>query len=1419
MSENSSAARRTKGQKKQKTEKMTKKEMPIIDTTKDLSALFSQQARATPDAVALENTDGNGDGCDAKYTYAALDERVERLAVRLRDQGVGRDSLVGVLLGRSADYVIACLAALRAGGAMLVLELAYPPDLLKEVIDDANPAVVVTHRGGVGRVKAGMPLLVLEDEQDQMTDTNGVSDGGVDGDVDGYVVPNSDNSDNDNNNNNDNPDLDRLAFVTYSSGTTGRPKGIANSHRAAVLSYDLRFGVSDLQPGDRVACNVFFVWEILRPLLRGATVIAVPDETSYDPVALVDMLDAKRVTETLMTPTLLAAVLARGGHSTALEKRLPDLRTLWLNGEVVTTDLARRAIRALPQTRLLNCYSACETHEIACGDIREMMPAEHLDADGGAAAAAAATAAAPLYCPVGPPMHPEHTYILDEDGKPVEAGETGELFIGGSRLARGYLNRPDTTAKAFMPDPFVDNVTAKTSTSSRMYRTGDRARLLLPSGLLEISGRVGAMIKLRGYSVVPGKVENAIVAHLAVSDCAVVAHGDGLERQLVAYIVRSKENASGRPLVDINESGHSPAARRTLFPYLAHYMIPVLWVEQDELPTHTVSGKADLARLPPPPTAKHHEDGDTAQKNRNNNNNKAKKQADPIGIDAIAKIWAATLKIPRSVITPEHDFFDLGGHSLTVADLASRLSTAFGFRVPLDRLVAQPTTLSAHLETVRAVRDGHTAALQADLPAVLRADSVLDEDIQPSPSLSNPAAAGDVAPSMCSLAGASTVLLTGVTGFLGAFLLHDLLENTSARIVCLVRFKDPSEEDGPGGVARIRRHLLDLGLWRDSVMERLEVLPGNLSRRQLGLSPDVFDALAARVQVIVHAAATVNLVYPYAALRGANVGGTREVLRLACRAGATVQYVSTNGVLPPSRSSSDSHEVGWGEEATLEVDAVPEKLPDGYGQTKWVAEQLVHEAGRRGLPVRIIRAGTISGHSTTGAANAWDLLSALLVEAIHLGCAPDVEGWRAEMTPVDFVSRAVVHLGHQQTSQSQRVFHLGDPHPVDMRAVFDDLCLLGYPTTRGLGWEEWVALWTEQRGSIKGGDGEFTADILRSGMPSVDFLTGVVVLDDAATRPFLADLERPKVDCALLETYTRHWFARGWLPHPPTQQSPPPSPHPLASAGLVEESRRRRRRKGPLSGRVVVITGASSGIGAAVVTALAHEGAHVALGARRTDALEAVQRGFQTTASASGHSAAKSIIRRTDVTDRTQVDDLVQAAKRELGPVDALVACAGVMYFTLMAHANEYADQLERTVDVNCRGLLHCLSAVVPDMLARGPDAGCHIVAVSSDAGRKVFPGLGVYSASKAFVEMALQGLRLETADQGLRVTDIQPGNTNTDLLDMSTDAEAVAKYGGPSAGKILNPEDVAGAIVYALRQPRHVAVNEVMIEPQGEPI
>ena len=245
---------------------------------------------------------------------------------------------------------------------------------------------------------------------------------------------------------------------------------------------------------------------------------------------------------------------------------------------------------------------------------------------------------------------------------------------------------------------------------------------------------------------------------------------------------------------------------------------------------------------------------------------------------------------------------------------------------------------------------------------------------------------------------------------------------------------------------------------------------------------------------------------------------------------------------------------------------------------------------------------------------------------------------------------------------------------------------------------------------------------------------------------------------------------------------------------------------GALRGQVVVVTGASSGIGAAVARALAGEGARVALAARREEAMRGVRAGLP--------DGAESLVHPTDVTDRGEVRALVGRAESELGPVDALVNCAGVMYYTLMKNVRE--DEWDRTVEVNCKGALNCVAAVLPGMLERGRG---HIVTVSSDAGRVVFPGLAVYSASKFFVEALSKGLRLETAGTGVKVSTVQPGNVATDLLDLSGDKEALERFGQPTGARVLDPEDVAASVVYALSQPEHVSVNEILVEPRDEPV
>ena len=301
-----------------------------------LHELFEKQARRTPQAQAVVDS-------KISLTYEELDRRTEILAAYLRSLGIGPDEVVGVYMERSAAYVVASLAALKAGGAFLPLEPAYPSSMLNEVIADSKPRIVLTNRKYEDKLPESQRRFCLDVGWDQEWEPGLIPD----------------------NTPGDEPGMENLAFVSYSSGTTGKPKGIANPHRAAARSYLWRFGISDNEPDDRVGCNVFFIWEMLRPLLRGATTVVIPDDAIYDPPALLDFLEKYEISEVLVTPSLLESVLNAGGPQVA--ERLPALKVLWLNGEVVTQTLARRVLGLLPETRVMNVYSISETHEVAAG--------------------------------------------------------------------------------------------------------------------------------------------------------------------------------------------------------------------------------------------------------------------------------------------------------------------------------------------------------------------------------------------------------------------------------------------------------------------------------------------------------------------------------------------------------------------------------------------------------------------------------------------------------------------------------------------------------------------------------------------------------------------------------------------------------------------------------------------------------------------------------------------------------------------------------------------------------------------------------------------------------------------------------------------------------------------------------------------
>eukprot|EP00956_Cyclotella_meneghiniana_P020988 scaffold37679_cov76-Cyclotella_meneghiniana.AAC.2 len=1269
---------------------------------------FHTTALLTPDAPAL--IDGN---TGATYTYKQVQHRVLSLAKELRDAGCGRDKVVAIYMDPSPNYVVGMLAALSAGGAYVPLELAYPTPMIERVLADAHPIAICTTLEHIRKLPAAAEMVICLDDSshEERHDYDDLLKAYQNGWDEGDEVT-----------------LDDLAFVVYSSGTTGQPKGIANPHRAPAVSYNWRFNtLSDYQRGDVVACNVFFVWEALRPLMRGGCVFPIPSDDIFDGERLTCTLERFGVTEILFTPSLLENML----HTVELgdvRSRLKTLKTIYLNGEVVSLALRKKVIDALEHVRLLNLYSISECHEVAAMDLTASdLDLSHSD----------------KFSPVGYPSTP--CYILDEEGQPLPFGEAGELFVGGAMLARGYLNLPELTATRFVPDPFLEDKNVK---DGKMYRTGDRARFL-PNGQLEILGRCDFMVKIRGYSVVLGAIETALVDHVKLSSCVVVADGeDGSEeKQLIAYLVRDHSDKEGDTrladwVID-QRNGSCPEIRRAIDGHIAHYMVPSVYIEVESLPVKEVGAKLDRKALESqtkdrrammrslqlnfethttasnaahPQTPSH---GPSAVSSLRKLSKYLRVPRDSPLLDvesAMLAIWESILVTDDTIcLSVESKFQEEGGHSLSAARLVSGINKCFGVKLSAAKLfrenfsveqccieVMKQWTESIELECTSSSESSKSSwsivanpeedKVNGEIIARVRSDAILPQELT------------FHAPSVpTTISTARSIFLTGATGYLGVHILAQVLEsNELATVTCLVRSTDQDI---------VKKNAEKYNLTIDH--SRVVLEKGDLSLNNFGMSQADWNRVSAGIDFIIHCGAMVSLTAPYdGKMKSINVGGTLEALKLAAAASSvSLVYVSSNGIFP-----STSDELFKEDDC---ISCLPDRLgsSNGYGLSKWAAEQLVTEASKKGLPTISIRFGNIGWDSLTAHGNALDFQALVINGCLRLGKSINLSQWNFECTPVDFASKALVSLSSDSDLMREgHVLNCVQDGFTPFKEIFQILDSAANHPLTCVNFESWFKALEEN--AFNADDESVTA--------LFSFVSG---LDDCES--YLRHV--PRLDCSVFDASLKKCgskLKRNGLVNKSYFQTYLKSILPTVSTVIVDSngsdvvpfddsmsSLSPCTTTGQLFGKIAVVTGASSGIGRAIVAALVKEGCHVAMGARRIDQLEETR---SVVAAECPGTSSKALIVKTDVTKLSDVQNLIQKAEDCLGPVDILINVAGVMFFTLMENVN--MDQWERTVDVNCKGTMYGIGAVLPAMLARGKG---HIVNITSDAGRKSFPGLG----------------------------------------------------------------------------------------------
>ena len=502
-----------------------------------IPGLFEARAAAFPNAPAV--VDG-----EERLSASEVNARANRLARALLRSGAGPGERVAVCLERSADAVVALLAAMKTGAAYVPLDPSYPVDRLAFMLSDSSARVLVTRTALASRMRAAAPATVLVDGDARILERESSQNLGT------------------------KVESDDAAYVIYTSGSTGTPKGVVGVHGASLNRFAWMWRAYPFET-DEVCCQktslsfVDSIWEIFGPLLAGVPLVVIPEDAVKDPEALVAALATAGATRIVLVPSLLAALLDFAEERLASD--LPRLLHWTTSGETLPLDLFLRFRAALPDRVLLNLYGSSEVAaDVTAFDASRWVPVYTV--------------------PIGRPIDNTKIFILDPTRQPVPIGVPGELFVGGSSLARGYWNAPELTSQRFVSNPFASG----DSRDSRLFRTGDVARFL-PDGEIEYLGRVDHQVKIRGHRVEPGEIESALEAQPGVHRSVVVARADSTgEKRLIAYVVG---NPASPPRLE--------QLRRALELRLPSFLVPFAFVVLDSLPL-TGSGKVDRKRLPEP---------------------------------------------------------------------------------------------------------------------------------------------------------------------------------------------------------------------------------------------------------------------------------------------------------------------------------------------------------------------------------------------------------------------------------------------------------------------------------------------------------------------------------------------------------------------------------------------------------------------------------------------------------------------------------------------------------------------------------------------------------------------------------------------------------------------------------------------------
>jgi amino acid adenylation domain-containing protein len=572
-----------------------------------LPELFQAQSLCRPEAIAVR-------AGATRLTYRELAARTAHLAAHLAERGVKAETPVAIALDRGVDFLTAILAVHTAGGACVLIDPTHPTQRVAQILEQS---------GAKGLLVSSARKAALPGALETVWDVEALLAAPAPARVElPRVAPG------------------QLAFVVFTSGSTGVPKGAMIEHRgmlnhlfAKVL--DLGITERDVMAQTAPPSFVICIWQTLAPLLVGAQVDIVEDEAAKDPQRLLERVAADGISVLQIVPSVMRLVLDDAESRGPARPALPSLRWLVPTGEALPPDLCRRWLALYRAIPLLNAYGCSECSDDVAHYAITSPPREDL-----------------AHLPIGRPVANLRLYVLDARMQPVPVGVPGELYVGGTGVGRGYLNDARRTSNTFVRDPFSQDDTA------RLYRTGDLARHL-PGGDIEFQGRADHQVKVRGIRVELGEIESVLRSHPAIRDTVVTAVPDASGSvRLVGYLV-------SRP----GQTAPEDTVREYLRERLPEYMVPSTLMTLEALPLNA-NGKVDRKALPVPGHTEAPAGEVTAPRGDTES--------------ALAALWSELLGVERVGI--HENFFALGGHSLLAVKLIIRLRERFGVELPLHSL-------------------------------------------------------------------------------------------------------------------------------------------------------------------------------------------------------------------------------------------------------------------------------------------------------------------------------------------------------------------------------------------------------------------------------------------------------------------------------------------------------------------------------------------------------------------------------------------------------------------------------------------------------------------------------------------------------------------------------------------------------------